>query len=158
MSWWNRNKKIVLRFLVGTLLSISLIFTSLSLLGWYLSHYAFCTLEICFGSLNIELSNLPPETPYQIEITFPSGETRILACELKTNTNSLRDCTTKNASFLLDPDFAPEEIIVTVTANDKTVSKLFHPTYDRGRRINYEASCPPPYFCYSSTVKFDFVQ
>jgi hypothetical protein len=158
MSWWSRNKKILLLTVVGVLVSVGLVIISLMMLGPIIGS-KFCKLVDCVGD-GVHL-NFIGETPdsYTVEIEFPSGKRKIVC-----KSDSLyelyltEDHCKPNGVFFeqLDSqepsDLPPEELKVTIAFDEKIITKTFRPDYEIWRDFNGE-DCPP--MCYFATIEFD---
>jgi len=157
MSWWNKTKKIWLAILGVGLLLIGI--------SWMVFRPArpigaakMCTLLGCLSTIEVDVKGLPDSTSYEVEIQNLQDQNQTLTCvtgQEKPYFLEAHTCIAAGAIFVFDPDdVPPEEITVTVTADGKTVSQEFRPTYKKFQPNGED--CPP--VCYSSTIVMDVSQ
>ncbi len=151
MLWWSKNKKIILLIFTGLLVLAGVIVGLLVIIGPTVG----CTFVGCRSGIDVELSNLPVTAPYQVVLSFSSGETSAISCvpDTEDNPNSFeKSCSATGAYFSLEPDvLPPDEITVTVIVGESQTSQVFHPDYKKFQPNG--RSCKPT--CYSAMVKMD---
>ncbi len=157
MIWWSKNRRILLSAVAITLFLTVVVVVSIDI--FRPAEFAqICTLVGCGGGINVELSGLPAAAPYQITLSFPSGETRAISCNpgAEDNPNSFeKSCSSNGAYFSLEPDSSPpDEVTVTVIVGENQVLQVFNPDYEKFQP-NGE-NCSP--ICYSATVKMNVSQ
>lgn len=92
-----------------------------------------CTLIGCIGGIEVEVVGLPESTPFEISLTFPSGETQTLKCggEIDESIPFEKTCSSKGAFFSLPSDSEPPEVIaVTVTMSAGQWTETIFPEYE----------------------------
>jgi len=153
MNWWNKYKKFILIAVV-----ILLVLAVGTVVAILVRGPIACTLVGCSGGLTVDVTGLPAATPYQIKVSFPSGETRTLTCgtDPTTQTNTFDySCTQTGAYFRLGSNGnPPKDVAVTVDVNGKSVTQLAHPKYEKFQPNG--AGCEP--VCYSATVQINISQ
>jgi hypothetical protein len=156
MNWWNRNKKIVLIISGGLLALIAVVVFFLMASGPVVSDQ-FCTLMGCVGDLNIEIAGLTANTPFEVSVVYPSGETQTLTCgtEAEQAEPFVSSCSPTGAFFSLTPDVEPpQEITVIVTIDGKQTSEVIQPAYEKFQPNGED--CPP--VCYTAKILFNLAQ
>jgi hypothetical protein len=154
MSWWNKNKKIILFIFTGLLFLVGVTVVLLMVLGPIVG----CTFVGCRGGIQVELDGLPVAMPYQVILSSPSGEISTISCDpgAEDNLNSFeKSCLSNGAYFSLEPDALPsDEITVTVLVGESKVSQAFQPDYKKFQP-NGE-NCDP--VCYSAIIRMNMSQ
>lgn len=157
MNWWSKNKRIL--FLTLATLLFAVVAIAISKLIFYPEKIIVtCTLIGCGGGIEVELVDLPANTPYQVILSFASGETKALSCDpdLEDKPSSFeKSCFSNGAFFSLEQDaLPPDEVTVTIIVGGDRVSQVFNPVYKKTQPNGED--CPP--ICYSATVKINISQ
>ena len=153
MSWWNKKHTLIFAGIAVFVIVIVAILTITGPLG----PTQFCTLVGCVGGLQIELEGLPSSTPFEIAITFPSGETQTLNCggEKDESIPFEKSCSPNGAFFALPPDVKPpKEITVTVKTSAGQWARKVQPKY--GKFQPNGEDCPP--VCYNANISITLGQ
>lgn len=153
MNWWNKKIWLVL---AGFAFLAFAIFVILMVSGPLIST-KMCTLVGCVGGIEVEIVGLPESTPFEISLTFPSGETQTLMCggEIDESIPFEKTCSSKGAFFNLPSDSErPEVIAVTVTTSAGQWTETILPEYEKFQPNG--AGCEP--ICYNATLKMNFSQ
>jgi hypothetical protein len=157
MSWWSKNKRILLSAVAITLFLTVAVVVSIAIFR-PAEFGQICTLVGCGGGINVELSGLPASTPYQVILSFPSGETSAISCDpgAEDNPNSFeKSCSSNGAYFSLEPDtLPPDEVTVKVVVGENQVLQVFHPVYEKLQPNG--VNCAPT--CYNAVVKMSVSQ
>ena len=152
MSWWSKNTKLVIASAIILMVAFG------AFIAYKIRGPLFCTLVGCSGGLHVEVTNLPASSPFQISITLPFGKTRTLLCD-PNNADQVdsfeQSCSPSGAYFQLPTNVKPpKRVTVAVTADGKTVTQIFTPTYEKFQPNG--AGCEPT--CYSASLEFKFAQ
>lgn len=150
MNWWSRNKKVLLRILGGLFVLAILVVIFLMVSG-PLIPANMCTLVGCIGGIEVEVVGLPESTPFEINLTLPSGETQTLKCggEIDESIPFEKTCSSKGAFFSLPSDSEPPEVItVTVTTSAGQWTETIFPEY--AEFLPNGEDCPP--ICYNADI------
>ena len=159
MSWWNKlpNKSywfilIFICMLLGVVIW--------RLIGPKITG-DFCTMADCFGD-GIHIDFIGGNVPdmYTIEIGFPDGK-RKLVCNKVLEAQLIEEDHCKPAGGFFEQvglqmpsDTPPEEIIITVMFEDRTITNTFRPDYEI--KFPNGEDCPP--LCYFAKIQFDLSQ
>ncbi|MBI3175968.1 MAG: hypothetical protein HYZ25_19780 [Chloroflexi bacterium] len=148
MSWWSEHKKHILLPLAGFVILVGVLITSLMLLGPVIGDTFSCTLVVCFGSIHVDVFDLPASEPYLVKFEFPSGKTEYAYCRVG-EFNFEEGCSETGAHIFTAPDVIPEnEVLVTIMVNGKQVSERFYPEYKKTQPNG--KNCAPT--CYYAAV------
>ena len=154
MSWWNKNKKIVLLISTGLLLLTGVTVVLLMMFGPIVG----CTFIGCRGGIQVDLEGLPATMPYQVILSSPSGEISTISCDpgAEDNPNSFeKSCLTNGAYFSLEPDLLPsDKVTVTVIVGENQISQDFRPVYKKFQPNG--KNCVP--VCYSAIIRMNILQ
>ena len=150
MNWWNRSKN-TLPLILGGLLVVAVFVVIVLIVSGPSFPSKMCTLVGCVGGIEVEIVGLPESTPFEISLTFPSGETQTLKCGGESDESVPLEnvCSVNGALVGLPSDVVPPEVIaVTVTTSATKWKEAIFPEYKEFQPNGED--CPP--ICYNADI------